>query len=72
MTDGINLTGFNETKLGNTNSIDAHYSDNTGSAFAASDVSAQGNAGLNREGSSSSLPISGADESDDPATYRNM
>ena len=52
MTDGINLTGFNETKLGMTNSIDAHYSDNTGSAFAASDMSTQGNAGLNQEGSS--------------------
>jgi hypothetical protein len=33
------------------------------------DVSTQGNSGLNREGSSESLPISGADESDDPGTY---
>jgi len=64
MTDGINLTGFNEVKPAGTNGINAHYSDNTGSAFAASDMSSQGNAGLNREGSSSSLPISGADESD--------
>jgi hypothetical protein len=64
MTDGINLTGFNEVKPAGTNGINAHYSDNTGSAFAASDVSSQGNAGLNGEGSSSSLPISGADESD--------
>jgi hypothetical protein len=64
MTDGINLTGFNEVRPAGTNGINAHYSDNTGSAFAASDMSSQGNAGLNREGSSSSLPISGADESD--------
>jgi hypothetical protein len=64
MTDGINLTGFNEVRPAGTNGINAHYSDNTGSAFAASDVSSQGNAGLNREGSSGSLPISGADESD--------
>lgn len=64
MTDGNNLTGFNETKPAGTNGINAHYSDNTGSAFAAADVSAQGNAGLNREGSSESLAISGADESD--------
>jgi hypothetical protein len=64
MTDGINLTGFNEVRPAGTNGINAHYSDNTGSAFAASDVSSQGNAGLNGEGSSSSLPISGADESD--------
>ena len=65
MTDGINLDGFtaNRREAG-TNGINAHYSDNTGSAFSASDVSSQGNAGLNREGSSSSLPISGADESD--------
>jgi len=28
------------------------------------DVSSQGNSGLNQEGSSGSLPISGADESD--------
>jgi hypothetical protein len=52
MTDGINLTGFNEVKPAGTNGINAHYSDNTGSAFAASDVSSQGNAGLNQEGSS--------------------
>lgn len=51
MTDGLNLTGFNEVKPAGTNNINAHYSDNTGSAFAASDVSTQGNAGLNAEGS---------------------
>lgn len=65
MTDGINLDGFTANRQpAGTNSINAHYSDNTGSAFAASDVSAQGNAGLNQEGSSGSMPISGADESD--------
>jgi hypothetical protein len=66
MTDGINLTGFNETNLGNTNSIDASgaYSPADGSFPAAQDMSSQGNAGLNGEGSSESLPISGPDESD--------
>jgi hypothetical protein len=64
MTDGINLTGFNEVKPAVQHDINAHYSDNTGSAFAASDMSTQGNAGLNQEGSSSSLPLSGPDSSD--------
>jgi len=66
MTDGINLTGFAETNPGATNSIDASgaYSPADGSFPAASDVSAQGNAGLNREGSSESLPLSGPDFSD--------
>ena len=74
MTDGFDLTGFNETKPGNTNSIDASgdYSPADGSFPAASDVSAQGNSGLNQEGSSASLPLSGPDTSDDPATYRGM
>ena len=63
MTDGINLTGFAETNPAGTNSIDGHYSDNTGSA-SATDVSAQANAGLNQEGSSASLPLSGPDFSD--------
>ena len=74
MTDGINLTGFAETNPGATNSIDASgaYSPADGSFPAAADMSTQGNAGLNVEGSSESLPISGADESDDPATYRGM
>jgi hypothetical protein len=35
-----------------------------------SDVSTQGNSGLNREGSSEMLPISGADESDNAEMYR--
>jgi hypothetical protein len=66
MTDGINLTGFAETNPGATNSIDASgaYSPADGSFPAASDVSAQGNAGLNQEGSSDSLPLSGPDTSD--------
>jgi hypothetical protein len=64
MSDGINLTGFNEVKPAVQHNIDAHYSDNQGGAFASSDMSTQGNAGLNQEGSSGSLPISGADESD--------
>ena len=74
MTDGINLTGFAETNLGATNSINAtrDYAPADGSFPAAQDMSSQGNAGLNQEGSSASLPISGADESDDPATYRGM
>ena len=73
MTNGINLTGFNETgEQSGSNNIDAGYAANPGSAFPASDVSTQGNAGFNAEGSSESLPISGADESDDPATYRGM
>ncbi len=75
MTDGINLTGFNEVnELTGAHSIDASgdYSPTTGSFPAASDMSTQGNAGLNVEGSSESLSISGADESDDPATYRGM
>jgi hypothetical protein len=56
-----------------TNNIPAAgYADAPASAFPASDVSAQANAGLNQEGSSASLSISGADESDDPATYRGM
>ena len=66
MTDGINLTGFAETNPSATNSINASgsYSPADGSFPAASDVSAQGNAGLNQEGSSASLPLSGPDFSD--------
>jgi len=69
-TNGINGGGFEAAKPAGTNNINAHYSDNTGSAFAASDMSTQGNAGLNQEGSSSGLPITGADESDMPGTYK--
>lgn len=67
MTDGINLDGFtaNRREAG-TNGINASgsWSPATGSFPAASDVSAQGNAGLNQEGSSASLPLSGPDFSD--------
>jgi hypothetical protein len=67
MTDGINLDGFSANRNpAGTNDINASgdYSPATGSFPAASDVSAQGNAGLNREGSSESLPLSGPDYSD--------
>jgi hypothetical protein len=67
MTDGINLDGFSANRNpAGTNDINASgdYSPATGSFPAAQDKSSQGNAGLNGEGSSSSLPISGADESD--------
>jgi hypothetical protein len=65
MTDGINLTGFNELQAAGTNNLDLNPTGQApASAFASSDVSSQGNAGLGQEGSSGSLPISGADESD--------
>jgi len=68
MTDGINLTGFDEVnELTGPHPIDitGDYAPATGSFPAAQDMSAQGNAGLNREGSSESLPLSGPDTSDD-------
>ncbi|MCX7264047.1 MAG: hypothetical protein NT035_01315 [Burkholderiales bacterium] len=67
MTDGINMDGFSANRNpAGTNDINASgaYSPADGSFPAASDVSAQGNAGLNREGSSESLPLSGPDYSD--------
>jgi len=65
MTDGINLTGFNEVNNGATNNLDLNPTGQApASAFPASDVSSQGDAGLGGEGSSGSLPISGPDESD--------
>jgi hypothetical protein len=52
MTDGLNLTGFNETgEQSGSNNINLHLSDAPGTAFASSDMSTQGNAGLNQEGS---------------------
>jgi hypothetical protein len=52
MTNGINLTGFGETgEQSGSNTIDAGYAQNPGSAFPAKDMSTQGNAGLNAEGS---------------------
>jgi hypothetical protein len=52
MSDGINLTGFNETKPAATNSIDASgdYSPATGSFPAAADKSTQDGAGLGQNG----------------------
>jgi hypothetical protein len=52
MSDGINLTGFNETKPAGKNSIDASgdYSPATGSFPAASDKSTQDGAGLGQNG----------------------
>lgn len=50
MSDGLNLTGFNEVKPGEKNNIDAHYSDNTGSAFPATDKSTQDGAGVGNNG----------------------
>jgi len=44
MSDGKNLTGFNETKPAATNNIDAKYSPNPKSAFPAKDVSNQSTA----------------------------
>lgn len=70
MSDGLNLDGFATVKPSATNNINGNYSDNTGSAFPSTDMSSQGNAGLNQEGSSSGLPITGADESDMPGTYK--
>jgi hypothetical protein len=65
MTDGINLTGFNELQAAGTNNLDLNPTGQApDSAFPAQDVSAQGNSGLNQEGSSASLPLSGPDYSD--------
>jgi hypothetical protein len=52
MSDGINLTGFNETKPAGTNSINASgdYSPATGSFPAAADKSSQDGAGLGNNG----------------------
>lgn len=52
MSDGLNLTGFNQTgEQSGSNNIDAGYASNPKSAFPAKDVSTQGNAGFNAEGS---------------------
>ena len=50
MTDGINLTGFNEVKPSAPVTIDGHYSDNTGSATSATDKSSQDGSGLGNGG----------------------
>jgi hypothetical protein len=52
MTDGINLTGFSEVNNGATNNLDLNPTGQApASAFPASDVSTQGKAGFNAEGS---------------------
>ncbi len=53
MTDGINLTGFNETgEQSGSNNLDLNPTGQApDSAFPAQDVSTQGNAGFNAEGS---------------------
>jgi hypothetical protein len=73
MADGINLDGFTAPKINPTSPWGTEsYTEAPAAAFAASDMSAQGNAGLNQEGSSGSLPITGADESDNIASMVNM
>lgn len=65
MTDGINLTGFNEAgERSGSNTLDLNPTGQApASAFPASDMSTQGNAGLNQEGSMGGKQT-GADESD--------
>jgi hypothetical protein len=51
MTDGINLTGFNETKPGATNNLDLNPTgQEPASAFPATDKSSQDGAGLGNNG----------------------
>jgi hypothetical protein len=50
MTNGIDLTGFNEVKPSAPITIDGHYSDNTGSATPATDKSTQDGSGLGNGG----------------------
>ena len=52
MTDGLNLTGVNDTKPAGTNSINAsgNYSPATGSFPAAQDKSTQDGAGVGNNG----------------------
>ena len=63
--NGINLDGFGNTgEQSGSNNIDGKYSPANGGSFpAAKDMSAQGKAGLNREGSTQGTQ-SGADSSD--------
>jgi hypothetical protein len=49
-TNGINGGGFEAAKPAGNNTINAHYSDNTGSAFAATDKSSQDGAGVGNGG----------------------
>ena len=51
MSDGINMTGFNQTgEQSGSNNIDAKYAPNPKSAFPATDKSSQDGAGLNNGG----------------------
>lgn len=50
MSDGINLTGFNETKPGATNDIYLDVSLSEGTAFPATDMSTQDGSGLGQNG----------------------
>jgi hypothetical protein len=61
MTDGINLTGFNELQAAGTNNLDLNPTGQApASAFPAADMSTQGNAGFNAEGSYDSAGESNA------------
>ena len=52
MTDGLNLTGFNDVNPAQTNNVTPEqYASAPNAAFPAQDVSTQGNAGFNAEGS---------------------
>lgn len=52
MTDGINTTGFTDPKISPSSPwATESYTEAPASAFPASDMSTQGNAGFNREGS---------------------
>lgn len=63
--NGVNLEGFGNTgEQSGTNTIDGAYSPAMGSFPKAADMSTQGNVGLNQEGSSGSMPLSGPDSSD--------
>ena len=65
MSDGKDLKGFNETSpSGSSPWATESYTEAPAAAFPSKDMSSQSNAGLGQEGSSGSLPISGADESD--------
>jgi hypothetical protein len=50
MSDGINMTGFNDTKAPATNNIDAKYAPNPKPAFPATDKSSQDGSGLGNGG----------------------
>jgi hypothetical protein len=64
MTDGKDLTGFNETRSPGTSPwATESYTEAPKSAFPAKDMSTQGNSGLGQEGSAGANE-SGADFSD--------